>query len=209
MADKRQLRKNIRTFQVVKTWQLVILLILMLFVSATFLRLNNTGMIARRNAVTAADKSGNTQEIASRIYDLQRYSTSHMNADSGIFYLQEQYNRDVRKAMSVDNGSGADSPQARADAICNPNLSVHGYSKAYQDCMLAELTKEGQVTDPSSMRLPSPALYRYDGFPSPIWSPDFAGWSVLVTVLIFIVIVGRLITLGILRILLKRHYRQL
>jgi hypothetical protein len=72
VADKRQLRKSIKQLQVVKTWQLVILLVLMMFVSATFLRLNNTGMIARRNAVTAADKSGDTQEIASRIYDPQR-----------------------------------------------------------------------------------------------------------------------------------------
>ncbi len=208
MADKRQLRKSIKQLQVVKTWQLVILLVLMMFVSATFLRLNNTGMIARRNAVTAADKSGDTQEIASRIYDLQRFSASHMNADSGILYLQEQYNRDVKKAMAVGDASGPDSPQARADAICNPNLSVHGYSKAYQDCMLAELTKEGQVTDPSSVKLPSPALYRY-GFSSPIWSADFAGWSILATAVIALLIVGRLITLGILQLLLKRHYRQL
>ena len=161
MSDKRQIQKNIRRLQVIKTWQLIILFILMCFVSATFLRLNNTGMIERRNAVHAADKSGDTQNISSRIYDLQRFSAAHMNASTGPVYLQESYNRDARKAMAGSaSGAASDSPQARADAICNPNLQTHGYSLAYQTCMLNELTKSGQGADPAAMKLPAPALYR-------------------------------------------------
>ena len=208
MADNRQLRKSIKHIRAIKTWQLIIVLVLMLFLAATFLRLNNTGMIARRNAVTSADKAGDAQETSARLYDLQRFSSSHMNASSGTLYLQEQYNRDVKKAMTGNNPGGADSPQARADAICNPNLSIRGYSKAYQDCMLAELTKEGQVTDPSTIKLPNPALYRYE-FNAPIWSPDFAGWSIVATFFVMIITVVRLIALGVLRLLLRRHYRQL
>lgn len=208
MADKRRLHKNIKHLQVIKTWQLVILLILMLFVSATFLRLNNTGMVSRRNAVLAADKAGDVEQINARIYDLQRFVTSHMNANPGPFDLTEQYNRDVKAAMAVDTAPGANSPQARADAICNPHLSTRGYSKAYQDCMLNELTKQGQVNDPTGVKLPSPALYRYE-FISPLWSPDFAGWSVLATIVIALVIVARLVILAILQVLLKKHYRQM
>lgn len=208
MPDKRHIRQNIKRLQVIKTWQLLILLILSLFLTATFLRLNNTGMLARRNAVAGADKSGNVEEITSRIYDLQRYSSSHMNADTGVFYLQNQYDRAVKAAAAKAGSGDADSPQARADAICNPNLQVPGYSQAYQDCMLRELTKAGQVVDPASIKPPSPSLFRYE-FTSPIWSPDFAGWSAIVSIILILMIIGRLITLAILRVLLHRHYKHL
>lgn len=210
MSDKRTIRKSIKHVQAIKTWQLLILLILSLFLTATFLRLNNTGMLARRNAVESADKSGDTQEVLSRIYDLQRFTAAHMNADTGVFYLQEQYNRDVKAAIATASGGnydGYDSPQARADAICNPNLQIHGYSKAYQDCMLRELSKEGQVVDPTTVKLPNPALYRYS-FAAPLWSPDFAGWLSLVSVVIVLSITGRLATLIVLRLLLRHHYKH-
>ncbi|MEO8691162.1 MAG: hypothetical protein ABI397_00065 [Candidatus Saccharimonas sp.] len=199
-----------KRLQFVKTWQLVILLILMSFVSATFLRLNNTDMVIRRNAIMSADKTGNQDDITARIYDLQRYATAHMNADPGVFYLQDTYNRDVKQLMgSIDNSgeTGANSPQARADAICNPRLHVHGYSKEYQDCIISELSKQGQIVDPSTIHLPSPSLYRY-AFASPTWSPDFAGWSLAITAFILIIILARLVSLLVLRLLLKRYFRN-
>lgn len=210
MTNKRTIRKDIKRLEAIKTWQLIIILILSLFLSATFLRINNTGMVTRRNAIEGADKSGDTIEVTSRIYDIQRYAASHMNADTGIFYLQAQYNRDIKAsvaAASGDNSVGDNSPQARADAVCNPNLQIHGYSLAYQNCMLAQLDKEGQVVDPASIVLPNPALYRYS-FTSPVWSPDFAGWSVLLSLLIAAIVVVRLVVWGVLKLLLKRVYRQ-
>lgn len=210
MTDKRNIRKNLKRIETIKTWQLIILLVLSLFISATFLRLNNTGMISRRNAIEGADKSGDTQDTSSRIYDIQRYAAAHMNADTGVFYLQSQYDRDVKKAVTAasgDSSTGDNSPQAKADAICNPNLQIHGYSLAYQNCMLEQLSKAGQVVDPASITLPNPALYRYS-FTSPLWSPDFAGWAVLVSLLLTIMIVVRFIIWAVLKILLRRHYRQ-
>ena len=207
MSDKRTIRHSIKHIQAVKTWQLLILLVLALFISATFLRLNNTGMLARRAAVMNADKNGNADEIMARLADLQSFTTSHMNADTGVFDLQEQYNRDVKAVIASASGNtdGYDSPQARADAICNPNLQTHGYSKAYQDCMLRELSREGLVIDPANIVLPSPLLYRYS-FAAPLWSPDFAGWSVLVCLVIIVMIGARLLALLVLRAILRRHY---
>lgn len=208
MSDKRTIRRELHQLGKIKTWQLVILLILCAFVAATFLRLNNTGMVERRNALEGADKSGDANSITARLYDLQRYSASHMNASTGAVYLQESYNRDARKAMAgTSTAGGSQSPQAKADAICNPQLHTHGYSLEYQNCMLNELTKAGQVVDPSGLKLPSPALYRYN-FISPVWSSDFAGWSLVVCALILLVIIVRLIVLAVLHILLKRQYRE-
>jgi len=58
MADKRGTRQAIRRLEEIKTWQLVILLVMASFISATFLRLNNIGMIERRDAVINTDKEG-------------------------------------------------------------------------------------------------------------------------------------------------------
>ena len=109
MADKRQVKRSIKQLQRVKTWQLVILLIIATLVCLTFLRLNNIGMVERRGAVSAADEVGNEEVTINRLYDLQRYVTSHMNTDMGKgIYLQSSYKRDVQKAY--DNASGDESP---------------------------------------------------------------------------------------------------
>jgi uncharacterized SAM-binding protein YcdF (DUF218 family) len=63
------MRKNMKRLQRIKTWQLVILLIIVGFISATFLRLNNIGMIERRSAVLAADEAGKADAIQDRLYD--------------------------------------------------------------------------------------------------------------------------------------------
>ena len=206
-GTKRQQYSIGTAFKKVKTWQLVLILLLMCFVAATFLRLNNVGMDQRRSAVLAADKNGDSQETHERLYDLQRYSIAHMNADTGALYLQGQYDRDakaVTDAIQQQTGGGT-SVNARADAICKPLSS--GYSKAYQDCMIREITKAGQVADPANVpKYPNPALYRYS-FMSPAWSPDFAGFSVLICIILLIIIIVRLISVFVLKILLKRSYR--
>ncbi|MCA0228500.1 hypothetical protein LCH21_03540 [Patescibacteria group bacterium] len=207
MSDRRQVRRSIQQLQKVKTWQLVLLLILMSFVAATFLRMNNTGMVQRRNAVAAADKVGNVPDTTARIYDLQRWSAAHMNADSGTFYLQEQYNRDAQRALSQSSDLSAASAQANADAeaVCHPQFN--GWSTAYMQCFLAELAKHPSSEKLPEPKLPSPALYRYS-FVSPLWSPDFAGWSIIGCLVIILMIIGRIISLFVLRLMLRRHYQS-
>lgn len=207
MADKRQVRRSIQQLQRVKTWQLVILLIIMGFVSATFLRLNNVGMMQRRDAVLSADKSGDQTALTQRLYDLQRYTSEHMNADTDGFYLEHQYARDAQKA--VDKAKNYSNPNgnvnAKAEAACRPKFTV--WSQAYVQCFTDELAKFPPAEDPEqNVALPSPQLYRHN-FASPLWSPDFAGWSVMVCLAIILLIIIRLISLLVLRLLLKRHYR--
>lgn len=207
MADKRRVKKGIRQLRRVKTWQLLILLLLVGFMAATFLRLNNIGMIQRRDAVLAADKAGDGAAIESRLYDLQRYVAAHMNTETGPFYLEQQYRRDAQKA--VDAASNDDNPNgninAKAEAVCRPQYTV--WSPAYVQCFTDELAKFPPSPDPAqNVSLPSTNLYRHE-FADPLWSPDFAGWSVVVGVVILVMIITRLISLGILRLLLKQHYR--
>jgi hypothetical protein len=81
VADKSKVKQSIKNLQRIKTWQLIVLLIISGFVSATFLRLNNIGMIERREGVLSADAQGDEQVIIKRLYDLQRHVSAHMNTE--------------------------------------------------------------------------------------------------------------------------------
>lgn len=208
MADKRQVRRSVRQLQKVKTWQLVILLIICGFIAATFLRLNNVGMVDRRDAVIAADKSGDPAVIQSRLYDLQRYVSSHMNASMGMIYLENQYKRDGQRI--IDGASGDSNPNGniykKAQETCAPRFS--SYSQAYLQCTMNYLAQYAPADNPTTeVKLPKPDLYRHS-FSSPLWTPDFAGWSVLVCIVIIVMIIARLIGLGVLKIILKTRHRE-
>ena len=205
MADKRHIKEGIDWLQRIKTWQLILVLIVMLLLTATFLRLNNIGMVERRTAVISADKAGDEEIMRARLFNLQRYSAAHMNADTGVVYLVEQYQRDTKAAIAAASARvGGDNINAKADATCKARHA--GYSQAYVQCFAAELAKyPSGINAPDKANLPSPSLYRHTFF-SPFWSPDFAGFGVLVCLILTVVILLRLGSLLLLRALLHRHY---
>lgn len=207
MAQKGQVHNGIRQLQRIKTWQLLVLLVLFGFVAATFLRLNNIGMVQRRDAVISADKAGDSVAIQERLYDLQRYVTSHMNADMGFVYLEQQYKRDSQQVIDAASGDGNQNGNIykKAQEACAPKF--RSYSQAYLQCTVDYLAQFSPANNPSSVvTLPKADAYRHS-YASPLWTPDFAGFSVLVCLLLIVMIVGRLIGLLVLRLILKLHYR--
>ena len=212
MSDKRNVKKSIKRLEHVKTWQLLIVLLLAMLVAATFLRLNNVGMVERRKSVLSADEAGNLEDIQNRLYDLQRYTSSHMNANTGRIALEGQYQRDSQKAKeAAEANNQTGNVYKKAAEVCDPIGIAQGWrwpDPRYISCIDGELSKYPAGTDPGSgIKLPDVKLY-YHSFLSPIWSPDFAGFSVLACLIIALIIAVRLITLGILRLLLKRHYQS-
>lgn len=207
MAQKRTVRRTIKTIQKVKTWQLIVVLILSGFITATFLRLNNVGMIQRRDAVISADKTGKDNETKGRLIELQHYVASHMNTDKNDVYLASRYERDKQKLIEVASQDSDNSViNAEVDAICKPQFS--GYSQGYVECFAREYAKYAPGGDPvSQVAPPDPDKYRFV-FASPFWSPDFAGFSLLFTLGIVFVILGRLVMLSVLRLLLKSKYQD-
>lgn len=210
MADKGRIKKNIKDLQRVKTWQLIILLIIVGFVAATFLRLNNIGMAQRREAVISADQQGNEEDIIHRLYDLQRHVTTHMNTDLGRgVYLEKSYNRDIQNWQQTQYG--ASNPNGniyqKAQEVCAPQFN--SYSYAYLQCTTNELAKYPAAADPASeTSKPRQEAYIHS-FSSPLWSPDFAGWSVLAFGVIVLLILIRIVSLGVLQLMLRRHYKQI
>ncbi len=130
-----------------------------------------------------------------------------MNAATGPFYLEGQYKREVQRRVDEAKQANAasDNVNVKADKVCKPQFSA--WSQAYVQCFVNELKKYPPAASPAErVALPSTNLYRYE-FTAPLWSPDFAGLSVLVGAAILVLIVARLLSLAILRLLLKRHYR--
>ena len=209
MVDKRRVKRSIKDLQRIKTWQLIILLILASFIAATFLRLNNIGMVERRNAVIVADERGDEGVTLQRLYDLQQHVSSHMNTDLGRgVYLESSYNRALQNWQAEQFGDRNPNGNIylQAQQVCAPRFS--SYSAAYLQCTTNELAKFPAAQDPADgTGKPRQETYIY-GYVSPIWSPDFAGWSVLVCALIALLIVARLVGLGILRLMLRRHYQS-
>jgi hypothetical protein len=209
VANNQNVKHRIKQLQHFATWRLVVLLVLAIFIALTFLRLNNIGMVERRSAVLAADTIGDGSKTITRLYDLQRFVSAHMNTDMGKgLYLQSSYDRDVQKAdNTASNDTNANGNiYKKAQEVCAPRFTR--YSTAYLQCTLGELNKYPAASAIiSSVNYPDPNTYLHV-FVSPVWSPDFAGWSVLVSILLGLMIVTRIISVFVLRILLRRHYKS-
>ncbi len=217
--DKRKTRFRIKKLSQVKTWQLVVLLIMVGFVAATFLRLNNVGMIERRNAVLAADKAADTVALSQRLYDLQRYVSSHMNTNPGKIALDNTYKRAYDAKLkefeaNIKSQSNND-VVTKVREVCDTRAQQGGYGyfsttadPRYVACINEEWSKYPAAQESSiQFEAPSTAPY-YHTFVSPAWSPDFAGWSLLITGAIAFIIVVRILVLISLKAMLKRRNRS-
>ena len=208
--ERRKLKYRLKQIQTVKTWQLVLIFLLMCFISASLLRLNNVGMVERRDAVMTADQTCDREVIKNRLYDLQRYVSSHMNTDLGTkgIALENLYNCDyqdiLKKQQSYQNEHG--NIFKRVQDICAPRYSSN--SQAYKDCVNTELANfpEGQELS-DLVALPTEPYYH--SFVSPRWSPDFAGISVVITGVIGAVIILRWLSVLVIRIILKIKYKSI
>lgn len=212
MTDRRSVKRDLWRLEHVKTWHLVVLFVLSLFVAATFLRLNNVGMVERREAVYQADKAGDEFAIYDRLYDLQRYSAEHMNANTGDVYLDNLYKRDVeeltKKAEQANIASSERSAEILRQAYETCRNRYPGYSSAYTSCVGAEQDKipENSI-GVTKVEFPEPSLYRHS-YISPLWSPDYAGFAVVVSLLLFVSIIARFLIGLYLRWQLHRQYRS-
>ena len=166
-------------------------------------------MVSRRAAVVNSDTNGNDTVTKQRLIELQAYVTSHMNTDMGKgVYLEGSYKRDVQAAYK--EASNDVNPNGniykKAQEVCAPRFS--SYSQAYLQCTTDELAKYPAAAAPGSAGgAPRQESYVHS-FSSPVWTPDFAGWSVLLAGLVAVFIVVRLIAYGVLKILVGRHYSR-
>ena len=210
MADKGRIKQSVKNLQRIKTWQLIVLLVISGFISATFLRLNNIGMVERREGVLSADRGGNEEIIIKRLYDLQRHVSAHMNTELGRgVYLESSYSRDLQNWQSSQYGDANPNGNIykKAQEVCAPRFK--SYSAAYLQCTTSELAKYPAAANPATdTSKPRQEAYIH-AFASPLWSPDFAGWSVIFSIIILGLIVVRFVGIGVLGLLLRKHFKTI
>lgn len=210
----KKLQSALRILTAIKVWQLLLILVLAVVLSASLLRLNNLGMIERREAVKAADESGDSQELRNTLVELQRYVSSHMNTSLGPngFYLVKTFERDRAAAMeaALDDSNPNSSVHERASIECRSRFQggVDSFRNDYVQCVIDQVEQMSSGEEPDSMYLPKPELYKVN-FAPPLWSPDPAGFSVLLSVLITVVIIIKVLTQIVIRQIIKHRFKTI
>lgn len=195
--NKRKLHHTLVVLRQVKTWHLLIALVVLLAASAFFLRQNNLRMIELRNLVTGADEQN--MDIPQALNSLQSYIATHMNTsmgDRGI-YLEHSYQRayDAAVQQAAQGGGSSAATYQQADKDCQGLFSKTASFPAYIQCVTDKVAASGAATDPvAAIKAPSADLYRFN-FVSPAWSPDVAGFTLLATAMVAAIIVFRLLLL--------------
>lgn len=211
-------------FHKVKTWQLFLLLVPMLFVDATLLRMDHVKMTELRDAVLKADENENDEEISKSLEELKKFVFSNIVINivddngnqritfgTGPFYLEHQYIRAANKALEeAEKTIAADSnPNGNiyrmASEVCQPQAIANGWTwndANYINCMMTEIQKypaSDDINDTIVASLPSTELYRKN-YASPLWAPTLSGFFLLITLIIIVVIFIRGIIWVILRL---------
>lgn len=206
-VNKRKLHHVLVVLRRVKFWQLILLFILLVALSAYLLRQNNLRMIEFRNLAKQADEQN--KDVAQALANLRNYVANHMNTSMGSgIYLEHSYQRAYDQAVQEAGKSGAGSAlYQQADRECQSLFSKTASFQAYLQCVADKITASGSAQDPlAAVKAPPADLYRYN-FASPVWSLDVAGFMLLMTALLGLIIIGRfLLELGI-YVLLRRTAR--
>ncbi len=199
----------------IRTWQLCVILVLAVVVTASLLRMNSIRMDDLRNAVYRADASGDPAKIKQSLVDLQNYVSHHMNTSLGKgVYLEKTYNRDrdaaLNAATSSTNPKAAEYQQASFECRARFTNTGHTlYSSEYVACVVERLKALGASSDAEPvLTLPLPDNYHYN-FASPYISFDFAGFGVIFCGVITSVIGLRLIVAAALRYVLRHRFKSI
>lgn len=151
-------------------------------VAISALRHNNQTMVQLRSEVYATDQSGG--DINSALNNLRKYVYGHMNTDLSSggnaikppIQLKYTYER-LLEAQQQTAASSNSRIYTEAQTYCQTQVPAGFSGRGRVPCVQDYVTSHGVKTPP----IPT-GLYQFD-FVSPSWSPDLAGWSLVVTAL--------------------------
>jgi len=167
-------------------WVCLVLFVISASISVIALRHNNETMIKLRGQLYIVDK--NNGNVNSALNNLRSYVYSHMNTNlssggDSIYppiQLKYTYQRLESAAQAQANNTGL---YTTAENYCQQQIpasvSISGSGRIA--CVQNYILSHGGSAPPAI----SPALYEFD-FVSPTWSPDFAGWSLVVSAASFL-----------------------
>ncbi len=186
--NKRRLHHFWTRLRLVKPWYFLILAIVSGVICLAALRSNYQHTVTLKNAVYQADKDNGDYKTA--LQNLRNYVIAHMNTSlttgSNSIYppiqLKYTYERLTQQAVQA---SSNDQLYTAAQAYCQQQDPTDFSGRNRVPCIEAYVTSHGAK--------PAAAvpvnLYQFD-FVSPTWSPDLAGWSMVVTALSLVLFIG-------------------
>lgn len=210
------MKKGGKKFRI-KTWQLLIILVSMVFLDATLLRVDHIRMTELRDAVLAADEEEDDEKIQASLTALREFvfnnivinivednGTQKIMFGTGPFYLEHSYLRAATKALeeaeakmaSGDNPNG--NIYGQAGEVCRALAIQNGWSwnnANFINCMLTEIQKypaADEIQDTIIASLPSTELYRKN-YASPIFVMTPTGIMLALTILVIVVIFIRIL----------------
>ncbi len=221
---KNHIRQFLDRLKSIRVWQLFLIFLPLVFVTATLLRFDHLKMVELRTAVFEADAVGDENAILESLQALQAYTVSHIIVNvaeengqqsiifgTGPFYLEQQYLRAANAAIEIAEKQANESTEpgnniyAEVGAICKPLAIANGWawnSQGYLDCWTSELAKypeSDNFASNLSTQVPSTELFRYN-YASPIWAPTWSGIMIVLCIVLALVITIRIIIWLILQI---------
>jgi hypothetical protein len=165
----------------IKTWQLFLLLVIFILLSGFFLRQNNLTMVRLRSEVVVADESG--QGVTEAIEALNQHVFSHMNTQIvRPVELVKTYDRQARAIIEATVPAPNRSLYEEAAAVCAGRGSL--FSDVRNQCVIDYInTNNTGFGELPKINLPDKNRFIYS-FASPLWTPDLAGVSVLISLVL-------------------------
>lgn len=188
--NKRKLHHLWTRVRGISYWYFLIGFILSGIIFVWSYRQNNLRMIELREAVFVADEQNGDVEKALR--ELREYVHGHMHTQLAVgdtaikppIQLKHRYERLLsteKERVSQANAKIYTEAQADCERRFPAGLSGSGRIPCIQEYVASHGVKEQPIPK---------ELYQFD-FVSPVWSPDLAGWSLILTVLFGLVFILR------------------
>lgn len=196
---KRHLHHILIILRKIRVVYLILVLVASIGVSALALRDNNMQAIKLRDQVLQADKAN--ADVETPLRKLREFTYSHMGSHlespNPPVQLKYRYERLIaeQKAREPSNTQLA----TEAQNYCEAQIPT-GRSLNRIDCIQNYILNHGaqptqQISD---------ALYKFD-FIAPLWSPDLAGWSIVIASLSAVALLIRISAAAWLRHRLKQY----
>ncbi len=189
--QKRYLHRIWAKFALVRPMYIAAVLAVVIVIGVLALRHNYQTMVHLREAVYRADERNTDVEGALR--NLREYVYGHMNTDltSGKdsvyppIQLKYTYERLLvagqEQAKSVNEQIYTDA-QKHCEALYPQSFSGGPRVPCIQDYIASRGGETKKIPD---------SLYKFD-FVSPVWSPDLAGWSIVIAVVLVLLLIARI-----------------
>jgi hypothetical protein len=189
--NKRRLHHASIWLRQLRPWYFLVLALLSTVVCVLALRANNEHMVKLRDTVYQADKDNG--DVQGALRNLQAYVTAHMNTNlstgSSSVYppIQLKYTYD-RLVQAQGNAATQANSQIYTDAQHYCEAQNHTDFSGRNRVPCIQQYVQSHTTSANAPIIPD-SLYKF-AFISPRWSPDLAGWTLLVSAISYVLFVA-------------------